>query len=661
MATATQPAEAAAINLPPRLAALEAEVTEKDIPAGAVRAPAIDAAGGMTIGVLSDDKYFEYPYFYDGDFYDEIRLVMTPAAADLSRLRSSLVAVLEHRNRHEQVGAVAAAWLDGGQLRIAWVYSLRSAARDIRRDVQAGITRGLSIGANPTEVRVDRHPSRTQTGRLTFTRWKLLEATITPMPANVRSVVVSAGLPAVRATSSGHGPAVVLPDEGLSIAAAIAGVADVDNDRRAGRDAQSPPPESKGRRLRHLAAAANAGLAPVMVARNENGREFTIRVPEALLEAATSTTTTTSGLTQEASNLMDIFARAAGPAALLGVLPRRRRAMGLQQFPRVVRGPMAAANIEGSYVQDWVVGGLDALFTINSGAIRLGADASANVRVDDYLLIDNEYLRVTVVTDQANFTVARAQAGSAAVRHLAGAHVTLVRTLYHIDAVLTTVKRFSTLIRVTAESAVGFGGFGSTDDFESAMTALIDADFLPIMAAEMNRDLWSGSGSGGQVNGLINRLTAAHTTRYVGSDNAQAILDKLYAMIDVADAAHVPLQGRYFVMSRRFYRKIMASERGGAQIGDVLSYDAFGRPRLWDAQVIKDVDVPESASPADNGRCWLISAPWLPVVRYGDTMGDNVELIFDRENGTGDWLITPLALWDVAQAYDSALQMLREP
>ena len=144
MATAIQTAASEAISLPPRLSALQAEVTEKDIPAGAVRAPAIDAAGGMTIGILSDADYFEYPYYYDGDFFEEVRLVMTPAAADLSRLRSGLVAVLEHHNRHEQVGAVAAAWLTAGQLRIAWVYSLRSEAQDIRRDVKAGIVRGLS-------------------------------------------------------------------------------------------------------------------------------------------------------------------------------------------------------------------------------------------------------------------------------------------------------------------------------------------------------------------------------------------------------------------------------------------------------------------------------------------------------------------------------------
>ena len=491
-------------------------------------------------------------------------------------------------------------------------------------------------------------------GRLTFTSWRLLEATITPMPANVRSVVVAASLAPVTATSGLRTPAVTLPDEPLSIAAAIAGVQDMVFDRLPGQ-AGSEPTAAKVRRLRHLVAARQAGIGPREGFSSRTGTDFTIHVPEALLQAAVTTTTTAVGLNQEMSPLADLFARAAGPAALLGVLPRRMRGMGLQQFPRVVTGPVPSARPEGGFVQDANVGALGANVGAAATAITLAANATSTVRVGDYLQVNAEYLKVTAVTNQAAFTVARGQAGSVAVAHVATDAVILIQTLYIIDHVATSPKRFSTLFQVTVEGAVGFG---DVDNMETALASLVESDFLPLMSAEMNLDLWTGAGAGGKVNGLANRVTAGNTTTYADAATAQDLLDAMYEMVFTADAADVPEDGRYFAMSPRFYRKLLVSEL--ATTKELVTYDAMGRPRFWGVTAIKDTDIPESADTTDVGRCWFVSTPWLPVVRYGMNGEEAIELIFDRENGTGDWQITPIAMWDVAQRDDSVLQLLKE-
>ena len=656
MATATLPHVSAEVRLPVRLRDIKAEATVDDIPANAVRAPDIDASSGMSIGVLADNAYFEYPYVHSDDqgfgYYDEVRLTMTPAAADLSRLRAGVVPVLMHHDSYEQVGAVVAAWISVGKLMIAWVYSSSPYAQQKRKDVRSGIIRGLSVGAAPTEVRVDRRPSQGVKGRLTFPAWRLNEATLTPMPANPRAVVVSASLAPVTATSGGLTPSVTLPDERLSLAATIVGAIEAELQRRQG--GKPADDEASLRRARHLEASRGAHIAP---GAHEENAGWAVRVPLALLEAATTTTATAVGLQQEVSPLADVFARAAGPARLLGILPRRPLRQGRLNFPRVRLGPLPNANLEGQFTADQIIGAVGASINAAAVALTLDANATSTVAVGDYLKINDEIVRVTAVTSQQAFTVARGQVTTAGAAHNASAVVFLLRSHYAIDSVATGVKRFAIEFKTTAEAAVGYGGQpAAMDDMEGMLTALVEADFLPFLAAKMNEDLWQADGTANKVKGMASLVDADHTSTYAAAVTAQALLDAMYEMVFAADDADVP-ENRVFMVSPRFYRKLLVTEL--ATTKDLVVYDAMGRPSIWGIQIVKDTDISESATATDFGRCWLLAVPWLRMVDY-DGPGADPEFIFDRENQTGNWILTVIRLWDFVAAYDDAIRLLKE-
>ena len=89
----------------------------------------------------------ETPYRrYDGD---EI-LVHTPAAVDLAFLKSGNAPLLDSHNRYDglekQLGVITDAWLEERRLYVSVKFSNRESAQEIKRDVDEGIIRNVSVG-----------------------------------------------------------------------------------------------------------------------------------------------------------------------------------------------------------------------------------------------------------------------------------------------------------------------------------------------------------------------------------------------------------------------------------------------------------------------------------------------------------------------------------
>ena len=82
----------------------------------------------------------------------------------------------------------------------------------------------------------------------------------------------------------------------------------------------------------------------------------------------------------------------------------------------------------GQTVTGVQIGQVSGILAIAATALTLAADATMRVEVDELLQIESEIVRVEVVTDQANFTVARAQEGTAAAAHAANTSVTDLRS-----------------------------------------------------------------------------------------------------------------------------------------------------------------------------------------------------------------------------------------
>ena len=301
---------------------IQPELTEKDIPVQATRAPGVSTEGGMAIGVLTDAGPFNYTVQYEGQLYHRVRLTMGPSAGDLTRLSNGVAAVLVHHDARLQVGTIMAAWYEGDQMRIAVAFSTREEAQAVRKDVQAGILKGLSLGMYyyDRDAKVDHRPSDRGPGQLHIRKWHLVEATLTPIPANERAVVL-------QAEAQRLGPV----DAPAAIAAVVQGHLDGEIDER---------------RQGQLQAAARRGLAPIRVGSSRLGTWVT--VPERLLTAAVTTTTTGAGLIQDHTPIDDIWSRVAGPARLMTYLPRKTSPPGKLGIPKVTAGPVPAVAAEGA-------------------------------------------------------------------------------------------------------------------------------------------------------------------------------------------------------------------------------------------------------------------------------------------------------------------------
>ena len=143
--------------------------------------------------VIADDKPWDHFYYFQGEFFEQCVFRMTAAAVNLDRLKAGNAALLHHHDRRENLGRLSEAWINDGRFEVAADFSLRDDPQKVKLDVDEGIERGVSIGAQPIEARVIRMPSEQDPGGLLeFTQWELLEASLTPVPENNRARVISA-------------------------------------------------------------------------------------------------------------------------------------------------------------------------------------------------------------------------------------------------------------------------------------------------------------------------------------------------------------------------------------------------------------------------------------------------------------------------------------
>ena len=122
----------------------------------------------------------ETPYRrHDGD---EI-LVHSPEAVNLSFLNSGNAPLLDTHNRYDglsaQLGVITEAWLDARRLYVTVKFSNREDAQAIRRDVDEGIIRNVSVGYDVHKVErdVDAESYR-------VIKWTPKEASFVPIPAD---------------------------------------------------------------------------------------------------------------------------------------------------------------------------------------------------------------------------------------------------------------------------------------------------------------------------------------------------------------------------------------------------------------------------------------------------------------------------------------------
>lgn len=100
-----------------------------------------------------------------------------PDAVDLTRLNASAPVLFEH-NRETVVGVVERAWIDGVKGRARIRFGTTSLARDIAKDVAAGIRRNVSVGYQILKASV-------VNGIRTVSRWQPYEISIVSVPADV--------------------------------------------------------------------------------------------------------------------------------------------------------------------------------------------------------------------------------------------------------------------------------------------------------------------------------------------------------------------------------------------------------------------------------------------------------------------------------------------
>jgi HK97 family phage major capsid protein len=122
----------------------------------------------------------ETPYRrYDGD---EV-LVHSPEAVDLKFLKSGTAPLLDSHNRYDglekQLGVITDAWLEERRLYVTVRFSNRENAQEIKRDVDDGIIRNVSVGYDVHKVERD-----VDTDSYRVIKWTPKEASFVSIPAD---------------------------------------------------------------------------------------------------------------------------------------------------------------------------------------------------------------------------------------------------------------------------------------------------------------------------------------------------------------------------------------------------------------------------------------------------------------------------------------------
>lgn len=128
---------------------------------------------------------------YDSSLGSDVEFVFDPAGADLERFNSGVAPLLDSHDSTElakQLGVVRRAWFEGAALLVECELSARPEAERFLEDIAAGVVRGVSLGLEILESRIDR---RGEIPRKTVTKWTPYELSLVPVPADTGAMVLS--------------------------------------------------------------------------------------------------------------------------------------------------------------------------------------------------------------------------------------------------------------------------------------------------------------------------------------------------------------------------------------------------------------------------------------------------------------------------------------
>ena len=98
-------------------------------------------------------------------------------AADLSRFNDSAPVLWSHDPR-EQIGVVLRSWIENRKAYAEIKWGNSEKALEVRKDVEAGVIRNVSIGYTIEEMEED------EQGRMVATRWSVMELSFVSVPAD---------------------------------------------------------------------------------------------------------------------------------------------------------------------------------------------------------------------------------------------------------------------------------------------------------------------------------------------------------------------------------------------------------------------------------------------------------------------------------------------
>jgi hypothetical protein len=159
-------------------------------PADAVRPATVDRTSRRFIArALSGQPIRRY----DPSMGGEVLLVFEPSGCDLTRFKSGVAPLLDgHRAEAgitAQLGAVVAAWFEGSALFVQCQLSSRPEVNSVLDDLAAGVLRGVSLGVEVQESRIERNAAGPPLRIIT--RWMPYEVSLVPVPADPGAVVLS--------------------------------------------------------------------------------------------------------------------------------------------------------------------------------------------------------------------------------------------------------------------------------------------------------------------------------------------------------------------------------------------------------------------------------------------------------------------------------------
>ena len=159
-------------------------------------------------------------------------------------------------------------------------------------------------------------------------------------------------------------------------------------------------------------------------------------------------------------------------------------------------------------------------------------------------------------------------------------------------------------------------------------------------AHQIETQLWTGTGMDGQVMGLEARLTADRQITY---PRGAWTRDYAWALMDAFNGNLLDRMGRVFVATRQMSKDLVT-----------VGWDT-GERRMWTVPLVDTVRPSEDgADPDVTGRLWLLQGRDIIVGLYGDDM----EVIVDRDQKTGNHQVTCIRQWDLNLRHLTSHQVL---